>query len=192
MSLIEPQLTSSVRQDWETPQDLFDKLNEVYHFDWDAAATGETSKTNPVRCFDPDHEHNWCRDALSFKDWQDAAEACVSCAGESAKAGGFQGRGGHARVFWLNPPYGRDIRKWMDKAYEQSRRPGVTVVALTFARTDTRWWHEVVSKAAEVRLLKGRVKFLQDGKVLAPAPAPSAVITFAGWSEGPPVVKFGL
>lgn len=184
MSLIEPQLTSSVRQDWETPQDLFDKLNEVYRFDWDAAATASTLKVwakgagSAGPYFGPDHRYNWCRDALSIKDWQDAA--------------GFQGRGGPARVFWLNPPYGRDIRKWMDKAYEQSRRPGVTVVALTFARTDTRWWHEVVSKAAEVRLLKGRLKFLQDGKVLAPAPAPSALITFAAWSEGPPVVKFGL
>ena len=172
MSLIEPQLTSSVRQDWETPQDLFDKLNEVHDFDLDAAATMATKKCHVY--MGPDHEEEDMVDALG-KGWGEVLFD-PSCTG----------------AIWLNPPYGRDIRKWMDKAYEESRRPGVTVVVLTFARTDTRWWHEVVSKAAEVRLLKGRVKFLQDGKVLAPAPAPSAVITFAGWSEGPPVVKFGL
>ena len=181
MSLIEPQLTSSVRQDWETPQDLLDKLNEIYRFDWDAAATASTFKVGPKEAgnlgwyYGPDHEYEELRDAFAV-DWQQDSNDYPST----------------NKTIWLNPPYGRDIRKWMDKAYEESRKPGLTVVVLTFARTDTRWWHEVVSKAAEVRLLKGRVKFLQDGKVLAPAPAPSAVITFAGWSEGPPVVKFGL
>ncbi|MHC5215413.1 DNA N-6-adenine-methyltransferase [Enterococcus sp. LJL128] len=35
---------SSKKQDWETPQQLFNKLNEKYHFDLDAAASKENAK----------------------------------------------------------------------------------------------------------------------------------------------------
>lgn len=59
---------------------------------------------------------------------------------------------------WMNPPYGRVIAKWVQKAIEESRH-GVTVVCLLPARTDTRWWHDYVMKAAEVRLIKGRLRF---------------------------------
>jgi len=58
----------------------------------------------------------------------------------------------------MNPPYGRTIGLWIAKAYH-SAQAGATVVALIPARTDTQWWHEFVTKAAEVRLLQGRLKF---------------------------------
>lgn len=75
---------------------------------------------------------------------------------------------------WINPPYGREIGKWMKKAYEESLR-GAVVVCLVPARTDTKWWHEYVMKAAEVRLVRGRLKF---GNATASAPFPSAVVIF--------------
>ncbi len=43
------------------------------------------------------------------------------------------------RVF-MNPPYGREIGKWVKKAYESN----TLVVCLLPARTDTRWWHDYV------------------------------------------------
>lgn len=79
---------------------------------------------------------------------------------------------------WMNPPYGRAIGAWMEKAYE-SAQAGATVVCLIPARTDTRWWHSWVAPYAEIRFVPGRLKF--SG---APynAPFPCAVVIFRGVS----------
>ncbi len=74
---------------------------------------------------------------------------------------------------FMNPPYGREIEKWMKKAYEESKT-GATVVCLVPSRTDTRWWHNWAMKG-EIRLLKGRVRF--EGAINV-APFPTAVIVF--------------
>jgi hypothetical protein len=77
----------------------------------------------------------------------------------------------------------------MERAWEQSQKHGLIVVVLTFARTDTRWWHEFVSRASMVWLLKGRVHFVQQDGTSGPAPAPSAAIVFTPWDLGPPKVS---
>jgi len=77
-------------------------------------------------------------------------------------------------VCWMNPPYGREISKWMRKAAEEWRK-GATVVCLVPARTDTAWWHEYVMLATEVRFLRGRVRFVGAPH---PAPFPSAVVVY--------------
>lgn len=77
-------------------------------------------------------------------------------------------------VCWMNPPYGREIGRWMRKAYESSVTGGATVVCLVPARTDTAWWHDYAAKG-EVRLIRGRLKF---GNAKANAPFPSAVVVF--------------
>jgi phage N-6-adenine-methyltransferase len=75
------------------------------------------------------------------------------------------------RVF-MNPPYGRVIGYWVKKAMESK----TLVVCLVPARTDTRWWHDyVIEGGAEVRFLKGRLKF---GNSKNSAPFPSAVVIF--------------
>lgn len=76
---------------------------------------------------------------------------------------------------WMNPPYGREIIKWMRKAYESSLE-GATVVCLVPSRTDTKWWHEYAMKG-EIEFIKGRLKF---GNSLNSAPFPSAVVVFKG------------
>lgn len=78
-------------------------------------------------------------------------------------------------VCWMNPPYGRQIIKWMKKAYEQSLK-GTTVVCLVPARTDTKWWHEYAMKG-EIEFIRGRLKF---GDSKNSAPFPSAVVVFRG------------
>ena len=81
---------------------------------------------------------------------------------------------GGRRVF-CNPPYGRQIGKWVRKCWEESRKPGTLVVALIPARTDTRYFHEYIyHKAKEVRFLRGRLHFNNAG----PAPFPSMVVIF--------------
>lgn len=74
---------------------------------------------------------------------------------------------------WMNPPYGREIGRWMKKAYESSRQ-GATVVCLVPSRTDTKWWHDYAMKG-QITFIKGRLKF---GDSKNSAPFPSAVIVF--------------
>jgi site-specific DNA-methyltransferase (adenine-specific) len=74
---------------------------------------------------------------------------------------------------WMNPPYGREIRRWMQKAYEESLK-GATVVCLVPARTDTAWWHDYAMKG-EITFIRGRLKF---GDAKSGAPFPSAVVVF--------------
>jgi phage N-6-adenine-methyltransferase len=71
-------------------------------------------------------------------------------------------------VCWCNPPYGREIPKWMRKAWEESQA-GATGVCLVPARTDTRWWHDYAERASERRFVKGRIRFV-GAKYNAPFP----------------------
>ena len=84
------------------------------------------------------------------------------------------------RVF-VNPPYGREIKHWVKKAYEESLQPyNECVVMLIPSRTDTIYWHEYIfGKAKEIDFLKGRLKFEINGKGKAAAPFPSALITYS-------------
>lgn len=76
---------------------------------------------------------------------------------------------------FCNPPYGKEISKWVQYAYEQSRLPNTTVVMLIAARTDTRYFHEYIYEKAEIRFIKGRLKF---GGSTTSAPFPSMVVIF--------------
>lgn len=70
---------------------------------------------------------------------------------------------------WMNPPYGREIGKWVKKASESN----CTTVCLLPARTDTKWFHDYVLNKAEIRFLRGRLKFegIQVGSGAAPFPS---------------------
>lgn len=72
---------------------------------------------------------------------------------------------------WCNPPYGRGIGKWVKKAAEAE----CTVVMLLPARTDTAWFHDYIYGHAEIRFVRGRLKF---GDSKNSAPFPSMVVIF--------------
>lgn len=74
---------------------------------------------------------------------------------------------------WLNPPYGRGVRKWVEKAYDSAEN-GATVVCLLPARTDTKWF-QVCWRAAFVVFITGRLRF--EGTE-ASAPFPSCLVVF--------------
>jgi len=134
---------SSASSEWETPQDLFDRLNNEFGFEVDTCATPENAKCN--RFYTPKE------DGL-LQPWHG--------------------------VCWCNPPYGREVGKWVAKAAESAAN-GATVVMLLPARTDTKWFHEYIYGKAEIRFLKGRLKF---GGSKNSAPFPSMVVIFRGES----------
>ena len=124
---------------WETPQDLFDKLNNEFHFTLDVCATPENAKC--------DSFYTKEQDGLS-QPWKG--------------------------VVWCNPPYGKQIGSWVRRGFFASIS-GNTVVMLLPARTDTRWFHEYIYGKAEIRFIRGRLKF---GGSKNSAPFPSMVVVF--------------
>ncbi len=82
---------------------------------------------------------------------------------------------------WMNPPYGREIGKWVAKASVAAFHQSATVVALLPARTDTKWWHDYVEPIllgtlpGQVHFLKGRVRFVG---AKSSAPFPSVIVVF--------------
>lgn len=139
--------------EWETPPDLFRRLDEEFHFDLDAAAS-----TANALC------ERYCTSALDglVVDWSSGLEGAVFC----------------------NPPYGREIGRWVQKGFEESRK-GCTVVMLIPARTETSYWHDYVMRAREIRFIRGRLRFSGSS---VNAPFPSAVVVFRpGWFGMPEV-----
>lgn len=134
---------SSKSNEWATPQNLFDELNDDFNFTLDPCATDENAKCSKYFTLEDD--------GLS-KDWSND-------------------------VVFMNPPYGREIKKWIKKAYEESLN-GATVVCLIPARTDTTYWHDFIfKKTNDIRFLRGRLKF---GNSKNSAPFPSAIVVYRG------------
>ena len=82
---------------------------------------------------------------------------------------------------FMNPPYGNEIGRWMEKAYNECRQNGVLVVCLVPARVDVAWWHDYAAKATEIRFPRGRLKF---GNADAVAPFPVAIVIFRPRVDG--------
>ena len=84
--------------------------------------------------------------------------------------------GGGETVF-CNPPYGREIYKWVEKCYHEGRKENTVVVLLIPARTDTKYFHDFIIHRTEIRFVKSRLKF---GSGKNSAPFPSMVVVFRG------------
>ena len=76
-------------------------------------------------------------------------------------------------VCWMNPPYSREIAKWIEKADDAAKK-GNTVVALLPVRTDARWWQDYCLHR-EIHFIRGRLKF---GGSSSNAPFGCAVVVF--------------
>ncbi len=135
-------LMSSACDEWETPQELFDQLNEEFHFTLDPCCTHQNAK---------------CQKHYTIE--------------EDGLAQSWDGE----RVF-MNPPYGRNISKWIEKAFKESAH--ALVVCLIPSRTDTNYWHKYIFPYAEIRFLRGRLWFKDMNGKTGPAPFPSAIIIF--------------
>lgn len=149
-------LLSSKTDEWETPQDLFDRLDEEFCFGVDVCATEDNAKC--LVYLGPGARAKHFRDGLG-------------CQWSTISAN------------WMNPPYS-NIRAWVQKAWDESER-GATVVCLVPARVDTKWWsifwdhdnHRPRRGKDQVRFIKGRLKFVGAEHS---APFPSAIVVLRG------------
>lgn len=118
---------TSDKDDWETPQALFDELNEKYHFTLDPCSTHENAKCA---------KHYTAEEDGLSQSWEGETVFC-------------------------NPPYGRNIGKWVEKCAIESKH--AKVVMLIPARTDTAYFHDHIYHKAKVRFIRGRLKFEVGG-----------------------------
>lgn len=132
---------SSKTDNWGTPQDFFDKLNNEFHFTLDPCADKNNHKCKKYYTKEEDG---------LLQDWEGETVFC-------------------------NPPYGRQIGKWVEKCFNESKKDGTMVVMLIPARTDTKYFHQYIYNKAELRFVKGRLKFGDSKKN---APFPSMVVIF--------------
>lgn len=88
-------------------------------------------------------------------------------------------------VVFCNPPYGKELERWVEKAMLAAQDGGATVVMVLPARTGNIWFHRYCLPHAEIRFIKGRLNF-QRGSVQAKMRAPfdSMVVVFRPWSAG--------
>ena len=82
---------------------------------------------------------------------------------------------------FVNPPYGRQVGRWISKGIEEYEK-GNTVVFLLASRTDTIWFHKLLRIATEIRFIKGRLKFDDNG---GRATFPSAIIILKKLNQNP-------
>jgi site-specific DNA-methyltransferase (adenine-specific) len=82
---------------------------------------------------------------------------------------------------WMNPPYGRGIGIWIEKAVKEVEKHNSTVVALLPARTDTKWFQDNIYGKYEIRFIRGRLKF---GGAENSAPFPSMLVIFKKKKKG--------
>jgi len=131
-------LTSSVFHAWRTPLDFIELVQEVNVIALDPC----TIASNPVgalRWFTP------AEDGLK-RDWWDASHALLD-----------DSRG----LVYVNPPYGRELPRWVGKCREEAAR-GCEILSLTPARTDTRWYREIIATATAVDYYARRITFEID------------------------------
>ncbi|MDE2101903.1 MAG: adenine methyltransferase [Patescibacteria group bacterium] len=132
------------RNEWETPEMLFEALNKEFDFDLDPCCTTENRKTLVHFTKEADGlTHSW------------------------------QGR----RVF-MNPPYDRkEIKRWVKKAHEEANEKTL-VVGLLPASTCSSWFHQHIYGKAEIRFIKGRVRFVGSQHN---APFPSMIVIWGAY-----------
>ena len=129
-------MTSTGKDDWETPSELFKQLDKEFHFTLDPCCTHETAKCA---------KHYTPKENGLAQDWK-------------------------GEIVFCNPPYSRKSKNnpgqiaWVKKCAEEGAKEHTTVVALLPARTDTELFHRYIWGKAEIRFLKGRISFLNNGQ----------------------------
>jgi len=79
-------------------------------------------------------------------------------------------------VCFMNPPYGKVLKQWIEKAFQSSLN-GADVVCLVPSATDLEWWHKFVMKG-EIRFIRGRPRFLTKEGKWQQTFSPSTIVVF--------------
>lgn len=140
-------MARAAKADWRTPADVV----ELLHVLWEGGPDLDP-------CAAPDHAHSLAK---------------VNLVGPAGSEADGLARPWTGRVF-VNPPFG-ELSEWMSKAVAEHELHGAEVVVLLPARTDTRYWHDLVVKADAVCFWRGRMTFVGAA---AGAPFPTALVYF--------------
>jgi site-specific DNA-methyltransferase (adenine-specific) len=161
------------KDDWQTPKELFSKLDEEFGFILDVACTFKNSLCECGIYVETESalDTDWWIWKYSDSDLYRTNE--ITC--------------------WMNPPYSRNnIAMFCKKALEESQK-GCTVVGLIKLDTSTMWFQNyIMDKAHEVRFCKKRISFIDPdtGKKGGSPPFASAIIV---WKPGiPEETKFSM
>ena len=127
--------------EWSTPADLYNELDQEFHFEYDLCATPQNAKAEKY--------YTKKEDGLK-QEWKGTCFA--------------------------NPPYGRGLNQWVEKAYNTAMSGEATTVMLLPVRSDTAWFHDFCLKSNDIRYIRGRLKF-SDSQ--SSAPFSSMVVTFS-------------
>jgi len=150
-------LLASVRMNWETPEEVLRRVRDVSPIALDPCTTVD----NPCGA-------TWFytvkEDGL-YRSWRRRRQAAAQWSGTDHPAE-------HEWLVYMNPPYGRELPRWIAKAIAEAAQ-GAEIIALVPSRTDTRWWKLCVESAAAIRHWHGRITFRGAAH---PAPFPSALI----------------
>jgi len=145
-------LYSSKKWDWETPQDRWDRWNQIFGFTLDVAASPLNNK-----CEDYFTEE----DNALMQSWE--TEGLWWCnrpwGVEYTKATGITSSDWAAKC----------VREWAEG------REGVAIVA---ARTDTGWWQDNIRWVPYVLFLRGRINYLHPDVEKSQGNFPSALWVF--------------
>lgn len=117
---------SSKEEKWQTPDDVFNKLNKEFNFTLDPCCQHDSAKCK---------KHYTPTENGLLQSWE----------GETV---------------FVNPPYGRDLKTWVQKSYNESTKDNTVVVLLIPSRTDTSYFHDYIYHKSEIRFLRGRIKFI--------------------------------
>jgi phage N-6-adenine-methyltransferase len=157
---------SSENDEYSTPQDLYDKLNKEFNFTLDPCSTHKNAK-----CL----KHYTKEDDGLLKDWNGEIvfmnppySKSENACGVNCKKKSCDKRGYHIKQY---KPGQKD---WIKKAYEEHKK-GTIVVCLLPVRTDTNTFHNYIYNKAEIRFIKGRLKF---GDSENSAPFPSMIVVY--------------
>ncbi len=144
---------STGKDDWGTPQDLFDALNEEFNFTLDPCADNNNHKCAKVL------HHRAGRFGAVMGGRNGILQPAVQQKNKNKRRSNCMGA----------------------KMLQRGNRGGIVVVMLIPARTDTIMFHDYILGKAEIRFIKGRVNFEIDGqKSKDPAPFPSMIVVFNG------------
>ena len=149
-------LLASDRMDWQTPEEVLRLVRDVSPTALDPCTTAD----NPCRA-------TWFYTAAE----NGLAQKWVALF-TAARWSGSQLAHPYEWLVYMNPPYGRELPRWIDKAIAEAAL-GAEIIALVPSRTDTRWYKRCVESAAAIRHWHGRITFRG---AQYPAPFPSAVI----------------
>lgn len=151
----------------ETPQWLFNFLNDIFHFEIDLCASKKNKKVEKFFSLERNaFKKKWRGNCWMNPPYGKPQNPCEpGCTKKTCTERGF-----HLDHYWPG------VEDWLVRAYRQTKKyKGGNIVCLIPVRTATQWFEFVWKNAAAVCFLRERLKF---GKSTSTALFPSAIAIF--------------